>query len=109
MYTLIQERQHLKKELFLQVLFLTVAFLLTEKFVDYLVKDKENISREFYFGKHNFYGLLVWSRSDRLFNLSPQVNSAIPCTEKNSTGGSTKPWTILDNRRGILQILQLWS
>ena len=47
MYTLIQERQHLKKELFLQVLFLTMAFLLTEKFVDYLVEEKRIFPESF--------------------------------------------------------------
>lgn len=47
MYTLVHERWHLKKELLLQVLFLAVAFLLTERFVDYLVEERRIFPESF--------------------------------------------------------------
>ena len=46
MYTLVQERRQLK-DLLLQILFMGLAFLITEKFVDYLVEEKQLFSESF--------------------------------------------------------------
>lgn len=46
MYTLLRDRHQLK-DLLLQVLFLGLAFFITEKFVDYLVEEKQFFPESF--------------------------------------------------------------
>lgn len=46
MYTLLRERRQ-SKDLLLQVLFLGLAFFITEKFVDYLVEEKRLFPESF--------------------------------------------------------------